>query len=547
MNLMTRQEYANSVATDLTYNSQTHRLENINTSGLQNIDYSFDPVGNIIGITDNIIGENQYFFYDDLDRLILAGSENYSQSFAYNPLGSILAHRSKDKVTNDEIIFGFEYGNGAGIHAPTRVDDTYLLYDANGNLVEDGNFVYVYNDANRLAEVLKKSDNNASIAEFVYDSNGQRIIKTEGGSVSYYISPDYGIDDGEETVYYYANGNRIAKESSEGMFWYLNDHLGSANVMMNESGQLVEHTLYYPFGAHREGGTEKYTFTGKELDSEIGLYYFEARYYNPQTFVFTQADSVIPDVYNPQSLNRYSYCYNNPVKYTDPDGHIPLIVATTAAGAIGGGLIGGGSEFARQYNAAGGNFWGDILRGDVSSVYAFSQSGDVNWKSVGAHAAGGAVAGGVAGLTMGAGVSVVTTGGLLAPSSTTIGLGMLGPGAANYAASGIIISGLGSTGNLAGGVAGRAVENIWNGGSNTLAYALDGGKMLEDIVVGAAGAFAGAAATTVIQPITTAASNSAIVSTVKSVADTVVPEAVSTAAQKGASWFVTTTFSLFTK
>ena len=124
----------------------------------------------------------------------------------------------------------------------------------------------------------------------------------------------------------------------------MDDHLGSTSVMIDEAGELIERTLYYPFGSHREGGEEKYTFTGKELDSEIGLYYYGARYYNSETFVFTQADTVIPNVYNPQALNRYSYCYNNPLKYEDPDGHeatIALIIlGGTAIGAIIGAAIG---------------------------------------------------------------------------------------------------------------------------------------------------------------------------------------------------------------
>ncbi|MCL2863763.1 MAG: RHS repeat-associated core domain-containing protein, partial [Methanimicrococcus sp.] len=320
------------------------------------------------------------------------------------------------------------------------------------------------------------------------------------------------------------------------MFWYLNDHLGSANVIMDESGQLVEHTLYYPFGAHREGGTEKYTFTGKELDSEIGLYYFEARYYNPQTFVFTQADSVIPNVYNPQSLNRYSYCYNNPVKYTDPDGHIPLIVATTAAGAIAGGIVGGGGEFIRQYNAAGGSIWSDIRNRDVTSVIAFAQSDDVNWGSVGAHAVGGAVAGGVAGLTMGAGISVFATGGLAAPASTAIGYNMLGAGAANQVASGAVLSLYGGIGNAAGGVAGRAVENILNGGSNTWTYAVDGGKIIGDFVGGAVGVLLGPAATSAVgKPVATVISKVNISPAIKEIAPRIAPSVVTTTVSNTAS------------
>ncbi|MDR0766854.1 MAG: RHS repeat-associated core domain-containing protein [Methanosarcinales archaeon] len=322
MNLITKVEFANDVSTDLTYDSLTMRIANINTPGLQNLDYSFDEKGNVVGIADHILGENQYFFYDDLDRLLLAGSENYAQSFVYNPLGSILAHRSVDLATMDEIIFGFEFGNGAGIHAPTRVGEMDLFYDANGNLIEDEIFIYVYNDANRLVEVLKK-DEDRVIAEFAYDATGSRFKKVENGVVSYYINQFFDVVNGEETVYYFANGDRIAKDSAEGRFWYLNDHLGSTNVMIDADGELVERTLYYPFGAQREGGEEKYSFTGKELDSEIGLYYFEARYYNSEIFVFTQADSFIPNVYNPQSLNRYAYCYNNPLRYTDPTGHAP--------------------------------------------------------------------------------------------------------------------------------------------------------------------------------------------------------------------------------
>jgi len=427
MNLMTRKDFANGVSTDLTYDGWTKRLENINTPGLQNLDYSFDEKGNVIGISDNILNENQYFFYDELDRLILAGSENYAQSFAYNPLGSILAHRSKDLATGDEIVFGFEYGKNAGIHAPTRVGDMELLYDSNGNLIEDGSFSYAYNDANRLVKVLKKVENNKVIAEFFYDESGNRIKKIEDGIVSYYITKDYDIEDGEGTVYYFANGGRVAKNSDEGMFWYLDDHLGSTNVMINADGELVERTLYYPFGSQREGGEEKYSFTGKEFDSEIGLYYYGARHYNPETFVFTQADTLIPNVYNPQALNRYSYCYNNPLKYTDPDGHEPItlfIIGGTAIGALAGAMTGLykglDDAWVRYYEAPEltSELYAEMLKdvGRPTIGYTVEGAGAGLSITVGAVAAiGGEVVGGPAGaigavVLIGGGVSILSGG-----------------------------------------------------------------------------------------------------------------------------------------
>jgi len=75
-----------------------------------------------------------------------------------------------------------------------------------------------------------------------------------------------------------------------------------------------------PFGEVLSGGSDCYTFTGQELDMS-GLMYYGARYYDPQMGKFTQPDTVIKEIYNPQNLNRYSYVLNNPYKYTDPSGH----------------------------------------------------------------------------------------------------------------------------------------------------------------------------------------------------------------------------------
>jgi RHS repeat-associated protein len=60
-------------------------------------------------------------------------------------------------------------------------------------------------------------------------------------------------------------------------------------------------------------------FTGQRLDS-TGLYYYNARYYDPQIGRFISPDTIIPNPANPQSFNRYNYCLNNPLKYVDPSG-----------------------------------------------------------------------------------------------------------------------------------------------------------------------------------------------------------------------------------
>ena len=62
-------------------------------------------------------------------------------------------------------------------------------------------------------------------------------------------------------------------------------------------------------------------YTDQELDTETGLYNYDARLYDPLIGRFISPDSIVPRPYDPQSLNRYSYCRNNPLIYTDPTGH----------------------------------------------------------------------------------------------------------------------------------------------------------------------------------------------------------------------------------
>ncbi|MBU7044953.1 MAG: RHS repeat-associated core domain-containing protein [Theionarchaea archaeon] len=74
---------------------------------------------------------------------------------------------------------------------------------------------------------------------------------------------------------------------------------------------------YEPFGESTVTGEESYLFTGKEMD-ETGLYYFNARYYDPDLGRFITRDPLAGEEANPQSLSLYTYCVNNPLKLTDP-------------------------------------------------------------------------------------------------------------------------------------------------------------------------------------------------------------------------------------
>jgi len=130
------------------------------------------------------------------------------------------------------------------------------------------------------------------------------------------------------TSYYFAGGQRIALRKADVVYYLHGDHLGSASLATDASGAKIAQsdTRYYPYGEARPGleGTGLPTdrrFTGQRHEAGLGLYDYGARYYDPALGRFIQADTVVPEPRNPQSLNRYAYVLNSPLKYTDPSGN----------------------------------------------------------------------------------------------------------------------------------------------------------------------------------------------------------------------------------
>lgn len=122
------------------------------------------------------------------------------------------------------------------------------------------------------------------------------------------------------------------------------DHQGTAKLLVNEDCEVVwpvngvsEPNQLLPFGAeiHQSQDETIYdlNFTNKELDRDLGLHYFGARFYNAELCRFLSPDLIGGRPEDPLSWNRYLYCLNNPIKYVDPNGKFPfLAVAGIAAG-----------------------------------------------------------------------------------------------------------------------------------------------------------------------------------------------------------------------
>ncbi len=237
--------------------------------------------------------------------------------------------------------FGF-----AEIVSPPEDKQIYTFeYDANGNLLNDGEYSYVYDAFNQLVKV-KNAESLATVAEYFYDDQGQRIKKIvhdENGQdqTTYYVNSNFvrTVDSTgtKDTVYYYHNGALVGELGADGKKkFYHPNILGSTDVVTDASGNVVEQIEYLPYGETIAGeeNSSRYTFTGQEKDAESELMYYNARYYSPFLKRFTQPDTVLQNIYDPQLLNRYAYARDNPVIYTDPSGRlIPALIAFAVATA----------------------------------------------------------------------------------------------------------------------------------------------------------------------------------------------------------------------
>jgi RHS repeat-associated protein len=227
-------------------------------------------------------------------------------------------------------------------------DGNSYTYDTYGNMKSDGMRTIDYNYNNMPVSILV----SGATTTFVYGGMGERVKKiTPNGGTTTYIGKLYECSSaGTCAKYIFAGGTRIAQRiaGTSDIVYYHPDHLGSTRAMSDTSGNKIEDIQYLPFGkAQVDTGSVSmsHKYTAQEFDAETGLYYYNARYYNPQLGRFISPDTIVPDPANPQALNRYGYALNNPLIYTDPSGQW-FGVDDLIAGAVGAviGAVSAGAQ-----------------------------------------------------------------------------------------------------------------------------------------------------------------------------------------------------------
>jgi len=348
--------YGNGTSSTYQYWAKTYRpatmvTSDISSTVIQSLTYTqYDNVGNIITITDNHNSVTQSFTYDAVNRLIHAQgvcsdpTRAYEQAFTYDLAGNILQQTGKN---------AYQVLEQDSVGRPTRIDYSPEIADIGTRHVD-------YNQDDMPVRITFKGQETT----ITYDGEEARIKKVSATSTVIYIGGVYEIRNGAPLLHIFANGKRIATVEGTGMHYFHTDHLNSTTVVTDQNGQEVEEMGYLPFGAllydnALQGGQWRsvYRFTGQEYDAEFALYNYNARLYDPIMGRFISPDHIMQDFYNPQNLNRYAYCINNPLIYVDPTGHLFGI-------DFGGFFRGLGSSIGRGISSA----WGSV-KGGVSSAW----------------------------------------------------------------------------------------------------------------------------------------------------------------------------------
>jgi len=227
----------------------------------------------------------------------------------------------------------------------TAIDGVSISHDGNGNLTEDENYEYNYDQENRLLFIVRKADAKL-VGEYQYDALGRRAIKTESPDVTsketYFYYDDARVieeqDSAATTQATYVYGSYIDEiltmDRAGQVYYYHQNALWSVEVITDATAAIVEQYAYDAYGrvmvtdaagapvsentwgtAHSAIGNP-YLFTGRRLDEEAGLYYYRARYYDADKGRFLQRD---PLVYV-DGMNVYVYVKNGPTISVDPEG-----------------------------------------------------------------------------------------------------------------------------------------------------------------------------------------------------------------------------------
>lgn len=441
------------------------------------LNYTYNNRGMIASRTDAKVSQYESYSYDNLDRLV---SYSVGTTGSSNPSTVTHTYEANGNITYKSTVGNYLYENTQP-HAVKQINGI-----ANCP-VSSTQCNVTYNSMNRPATVSE----GIYQLNLSYGSNRQRhetTLRKQGTQIKSkcFVSRLHEMENSSSGIrrmdYIYADGNivavRVKKNNADSLYYIHTDHLGSWNRVLDQNKNTRMHCHYDPWGNRKLYTNWKtdYTatsflfdrgFTGHEHLDPFNIINMNARLYDPVIGRFFSPDNYVASTTSSQDLNRYSYCRNNPLSFTDPDGEwIHLVIGAVIGGAINWILH--GAEFTWQ--GAGyfgvGSFAGAVGAGIGAGVSSAIAGTGFGAGFIGASSAVTAASSFLSGAAIGG------TSGTVAGFTTGLGNGLVsGQNFGNALQNGAVDGFIGGTaGALLGGVVGgidaaRDGRRFWDGKS----------------------------------------------------------------------------------
>ena len=311
--------------------------------------YTYDDSGNITKIADASGNTLRAYTYSRLTGRLLSeenaatGTKTTYQYGDYN--GNLLSKTITPSAGGTATTISYAYGNTTGWKDQlTAYNGDTITYDASGNPLTYRNGMTMTWQGGR--ELTTATNNGTSIA-YSYNTNSIRTKKTVGGvATQYYLNGDTMVAEkkGSNLITYMFDetGERYGFLYNNTPYFYVRNMQGDVIRILNLFGSVLAQYEYDAWGkvlsvtdsdgdaitgATHIGNINPIRYRGYYYDTETGFYYLQSRYYDPEIGRFINADEPEMAKFSTKELlakDLFAYCNNNPIHYSDPDGHLAL-------------------------------------------------------------------------------------------------------------------------------------------------------------------------------------------------------------------------------
>ncbi|MCM1567226.1 MAG: S8 family serine peptidase [Dehalobacter sp.] len=351
LNTLTNYKTDNSVMDSYTYtydaaHNQTSKTEILNGVSKGTTSYVYDKLNRLLKVTEPA-GKVTEYTYDKAGNreteTVTDGTTRTFIAYAYNEQNRLISTTKQEGDLKTTTKYGYDNnGNNTSklteqirkidpINPPTPHFGMFIPgqeKDGATQYAEDLVGFAQYFEYDVFNQMIKSNTGNAMV-EYTYYGDGLRATKTTNDQTTRFIY------EGDKVVLELdGKGNQFARNvygtnllsrivGGQTLNYMYNGH-GDVTALLDNSGTIQATYYYDAFGnITSQTGTvdNPFTYAGYYYDKESGLYYLNARMYDPSIARFMQEDTYRGDPNDPLSLNLYTYCHNEPLMYTDPSGN----------------------------------------------------------------------------------------------------------------------------------------------------------------------------------------------------------------------------------